>query len=359
MFSSTTIGGAEKQTLLTSVSLKKFSGEIEPVVAAPKDSYLYRQAEENGVRTRDFSCRGSFTPSGVFRLINIIKEEKINILHVHQGKLFWTALLMKLFFKNIKIVLHRRQDTRHKFYARWHYKIADMTLTVSKAVRDNLIKYEKVPENKTRVFYNGFDFEKFSEQIECGEIKEKYNLRDKTVVGTIGAMVSLEGKGQIYLMQAAALLRSGCKDLRYLIVGDGKAKREQEEYAKKLNVDDIVFFAGYQSDVRKYLKAMDIFCLLSCDTEGFGNVNLEAQSLRVPVITTDIGGNPETVIDNKTGFVIRPRNVEELAAAVKKLAGDRKLAENMGIEGQKFVKETFSTEKMAQNLAAVYKSVLK
>lgn len=357
MFSSFTIGGAEKMTLLTAVSLHKLSGEIEPLVAAPAGSFLYAQAKENNVKVCDFKCRGSFTPSGVLRLAKIIKKEKINILHVHQGKLFWTALLMKLFFKNIKVVLHRRQDTRHKFYAKWHYGIADMTLTVSRAVRDNLIKYEKAPSGKVKVLYNGFDFDKFAKEIYCNDVIEKYGLQNKTVIGTIAAMVSLEGKGQIYLMEAVSKLRAEYPHLRCILVGDGAGKNEQEEYAKKLKADDIVFFAGYQSDVAKYLKAMNIFCLLSCGTEGFGNVNLEAQSLAIPVITTRVGGNPETVIDKKTGFIIEPRNVEQLTEAVKKLLDDKNYAEQIGLNGQKFVKETFSIEKMVQNLTEVYKNI--
>ncbi|MDD2523823.1 MAG: glycosyltransferase [Endomicrobiia bacterium] len=359
MFSSFTIGGAEKMTLLISISFDKLSNEIEPIVAAPKNSFLYRQAEENNVKVCDFNCRGSFTPTGVIKLIQIIKKEEIKILHVHQGKLFWTALLMKLFFKNIKVVLHRRQDTRHKFYAKWHYKIADMTLTVSKAVRDNLIKYEKVTPNKVRVLYNGFDFSRFSKEIYCDDIITKYNLNNKTVIGTIAAIVSFEGKGQVYLMEAIAKLRTNYPDLRCLLVGDGAGKKEQEEYAKKLKIDDIVFFVGYQADVTRYLKVMDIFCLLSCGTEGFGNVNLEAQSLAIPVITTQVGGNPETVIDNKTGFVIEPRNVEKLIIAIKKLLDNKDYARKVGIEGQKFVKATFSIEKMVENLTIVYKDILK
>ncbi|MFA6914379.1 MAG: glycosyltransferase, partial [Endomicrobiia bacterium] len=88
-------------------------------------------------------------------------------------------------------------------------------------------------------------------------------------------------------------------------------------------------------------------------------VNLEAQSLAIPVITTQVGGNPETVIDNKTGFVIEPRNVEKLIIAIKKLLDNKDYARKVGIEGQKFVKATFSIEKMVENLTIVYKDILK
>ncbi len=357
LFSSFTIGGAEKQTLFTAVNINRLSAEIESLIAAPKNSFLYEQAEKNSVKTFDFLCRGSFTPSGVLKLIKIIKNEKIDILHVHQGKLFWTALFMKMFFKNIKVVLHRRQDTRHKFYAMWHYKIADMTLTVSKAVMNNLIKYEKVPGNKIKVVYNGFDFEKFTKDIDCKDIIEKYDLKDKFVVGTVGAMVSLEGKGQIYLLEALAVLKNKYKNLKCLLVGDGSARQQQQQYAKNLKVDDIAVFTGHQADVAKYLKAMDVFCLLSCGSEGFGNVNLEAQAMGVPVITTNVGGNPETVLNGKTGVVINPRSVDEIVKNLSKFIDEQNYRKNMGMQGQKFVRESFSAQTMVKNLTEVYKNI--
>lgn len=358
LFSSDTIGGAEKQTLLTAISFKELSQKFEPVIAAPKKSFLYEESEKAGVRVKDFTCRGTFTPTGVINLIKIIKNEKIKILHVQQGKLYWTALLMKLFYPDIKVVLHRRQDTRHKWYAKWHYKLADITLTVSKAVRDNLIKYEKAPENKVKVLYNAFDTKRFEQDIDCSDIIKEYGLKNKFVIGTVGAIVSLEGKGQQYLIEAISKLRKDYPDIAGLIVGDGAGKILQHDYAKQLGVDDIIKFTGYQSDIPKFLKVMNIFCLLSCGSEGFGNVNLEAEFLKVPVITTNIGGIPETVIDGVSGFIIEPRNVDMIISCVKKLISDKEFAEKMGKEGHKFVKETFSKQKMVENLTKIYESIL-
>jgi glycosyltransferase involved in cell wall biosynthesis len=98
--------------------------------------------------------------------------------------------------------------------------------------------------------------------------------------------------------------------------------------------------------------------LLSCGSEGFGNVNLEAEFLKVPVITTNIGGIPETVVDGVTGFLIEPRNVDMIISCVKKLIQDKEYAKNMGLEGHKFVKETFSKQKFVENLTKIYESIL-
>ena len=358
LFSSHTIGGAEKQTLLMAISLKELSLNFEPIVAAPKDSFLYKEAEKSGVTVKDFTCRGTFTPTGVIKLIKIIKKEKAKILHVHQGKLYWTALLMKLFFPNIKVVLHRRQDTRHKWYAKLHYKLANLTLTVSKVVKDNLIKYENAPKDKVKVLYNAFDIAKFEQKTDSSDIIKEYGLENKFVVGTVGAIVSLEGKGQQYLIEAISKLRKDYPDIAGLIVGDGAGKQLQQDYAKQLGADDIVKFTGYQSDIPKFLRTMNIFCLLSCSSEGFGNVNLEAEFLKIPVITTNIGGIPETIVDGVTGFIIEPRNTDMVMEKIKKLIEDKELAKNMGIAGNNFVKENFSKEKLVANLTKIYESIL-
>ena len=358
IFSSTSTGGAEKMTVSIAKNLNKFSNDFESVVAAPKKSYIYEQALAENLRIYDFSCRGSFTPTGLFKLFNIIRKEKVNIVHVHQGKLYWTALVMKIFFKNLKVALHRHQDTRHKWYAKWHYKLADITFAVSNAVKENLVKCENAPENKISVLYNGFDFENFAKDIDCKDLIEKYNLKDKIIIGTVGAMVSLEGKGQKYLLEAISQLRKSYNNIVCLLIGDGIGRKEQELYAKELKIDDLAIFTGYQENVAKYINVMNIFCLPSCDTEGFGNVNIEAQYLAKPVITTNIGGVPETVIKDKTAIMVSPKNAKELANAISKLIENKDYALKLGIEGKKFVEQTFSANVMINNLVNSYKTLL-
>ena len=87
IFSSVSMGGAEKMTVSIAKNLNNISEEFESVVAAPKDSYIYQQSLKENLKVYNFSCRGTFTPTGIFQLFNIIRKEKIDIVHVHQGKL--------------------------------------------------------------------------------------------------------------------------------------------------------------------------------------------------------------------------------------------------------------------------------
>ncbi|MDR0723743.1 MAG: glycosyltransferase family 4 protein [Endomicrobium sp.] len=359
IFSSYSFGGAEKTTLLLAENLQK-SDLCDNIVAVPCGSKLYQEAVKRNIKVAAFKTANSFDLCGILRLVKIIKKNNINILHVHQGKLYWTSLLVKLLCLNkIKVVFHRRQDTRHSSISKNHYKFADAVITVSQAVANGLIKYEKIDPKKIKVVYNGVNFEKFNKNIDYSDIVKEYSLDNKKVIGTVSQIVDFMGKGQIYLMEAAKILKEDFPELRYLIVGSGKGLKAQQEYAKKINVDDIVYFTGYQDNVPKYILSMDIFCLLAWDTEGMPNVVVEAESLEKPVIVTNIGGNTEAFIDGITGIMVSPKNSIQVANAIKKLILNPDIAKQMGIEGKKFVKEKFVLENTVKNTLEVYEKILK
>lgn len=359
IFSSYSFGGAEKTMLTLTEKLQK-SDLCNSMIAVPYGSKLYKEASIKKIKVIAFRAANSFDPFGIVRLLKIVKKNNINILHVHQGKLYWPSLLVKLLcLGNVKVVFHRRQDTRHGFISKYHYRFVDAVITVSQAVADGLVKYEKVDPSKIKVVYNGINFEKFNKNTDYSGIIKKYSLYNKKVIGTVSQIVDFMGKGQIYLMQAAKILRDELPDLRYLIVGSGKGLKKQQQYAKELKIDDIVYFTGYQSNVDKYILSMDIFCLLAWDTEGMPNVVVEAQFLEKPVIVTNIGGNSEAFIDGVTGIMIDPKNSNQVVSAIKNLILNYDIAKKMGLEGRKFVKGKFVLENTVNNTLEVYKSILK
>lgn len=357
IFSSKAVGGAEKKTIFLADSLQK-SGLSENIMGVTEGTYMFEESLKNNLKTVNFKARGSLDFIGISRLIKIIKKYKIDIVHVHQGKLYWQALIARFFCPRTKIIFHRRQDTRHGFFSRLHYRFADAVITVSKAVADGLKKYEKVSPDKMYVVYNGLNFDKFDTNADYGDIVKTYGLQGKTVIGTAAAIVDFNGKGQPFLIEAAKKLRSDYPDLRYLIVGGGEGIEKQKEYAKSLNVEDIVFFTGHQEQVQKFILAMDIFCLLSWDTEGVGNVIIEAEALQKPVIGTDIGGIPETFIAGKTGLLIKPSDVNETVEAIKTFVDDPQKAKQFAKAGKEFVEANFTVSNMVKGITDVYNKVM-
>lgn len=356
IYSSWTAGGAEKLMLSLAAELQK--NGTENIIAAPGDSYLYAKAKELGLKAYPFSIRGSFAPPGLITLWKIIKAENVDILHAHQGKVFWPCIIMKLLFGGkLKVVFHRHAQLPHAFYSRSHYSRADAVIAISKAVADGLIQREKVDPAKVRVIYNGTDFGRFSTTVSGADVRRRYGLEGKLVAGTVAAMNRPKGKGQEYIIEAAQILKTRYPDARYLIVGTGEIEDELKAFAVKMRVSDNIVFTGYQEEVQNFIAAMDVFCFLSWDTEGFGQVMVEAQAMGKPVIGTDIGGIPETLDDSRTGFVIPPRNSEMLAQVLSQLFDDSSMRATMGAAARSFVTENFSNAAMASAVRKLYEEI--
>ena len=356
LYSSWTAGGAEKLMLSLAQALEK-EGIIN-IIAAPAGSYVLEQAKKKGLKAYPLTIKGSFDPAGIFRLWRIVEKENVDILHAHQGKLFWPCIIIKkLRQSKIKVVFHRHAHIPHKFYSRSHYQHADRVIAISQIVAKDLEEKENVPKRLIRVLYNGTDFKRFNLRVSGNEIRKKYGLAGKDVIGTIGQMSKPMGKGQVYLIEAAAMLKGRMPNNIYLIVGEGPILPDLKKMAHKLGVSDLVIFPGYQEDIEKFIAAMDIFCFLSWDREGFGQVMIEAQAMGKPVIGTDIGGIPETFRDGVTGALIPPQNPEILAKTIEEMLSDKALMKRMGEEASKFVNEKFSLEGMARNVAEVYKEL--
>ncbi|MBN1823579.1 MAG: glycosyltransferase family 4 protein [Endomicrobiales bacterium] len=355
VYTSWTAGGAEKLMLLLAEHLEKKG--FSNVIACPGNSYIAKKAAELGLKVRHVSIKGSFDPVGFTQLAAAVSLEKIDIIHAHQGKVFWPCVFAKwLSGSRIKIIFHRHAQLPHAFYSRLHYRWADKVIAISKAVREGLVDRENVDKSKIEVVYNGTDFARFNPNVSGEAVRRKYGLGAGPVIGTAAAMNRPRGKGQEYLIEAAQMILERFPQARFLIVGTGEIEGELKALAKKLGVADKIIFTGYVEDVENYIAAMDVFCFLSWDTEGFGQVMVEAQGLGKPVIGTNIGGIPETFMDNSSGILIPPRNSEVLSQVILTLLNEPVQIKHMGECGIQFVTENFSIGKMTDEVAGIYDS---
>ena len=113
-----------------------------------------------------------------------------------------------------------------------------------------------------------------------------------------------EQKGYTYLLEAAAVLMKREPDFRLSIVGDGPLRQSLEQQAASLGLNDTVRFEGQSAEVSRYLHRAHVFVLSSL-WEGLPYTIIEAMASGLPVVTTDVGGCRELVIDGETGLVDR------------------------------------------------------
>jgi glycosyltransferase involved in cell wall biosynthesis len=156
------------------------------------------------------------------------------------------------------------------------------------------------------------------------------------------------------------LLAEGGKPFQCEIVGEGPLENELRAQIEQLDLQNRVALSGAkpQREVRRRLAAASVFVLPSVVDSAGGIDNLptvimEAMATALPVISTDIGGIPEMVVENETGFLVQPGDTGALARAVEKMIDDRQLAQRLGRGGYERAQHLFSIETNVRDLSAL------
>ena len=169
-----------------------------------------------------------------------------------------------------------------------------------------------------------------------------------------------KGKGvDITLRALAALKKHHVFNWHYTIVGDGPERKNLENLVKQLQLECFVSFVGLcaHGKVYEYLKASDVFCLPSY-REAFGIAYLEAMAYGLLAIGVQ-GEGPEAFINNeKTGLLVKPRDVQALAALLKTIFEQQETMQIIAQQGQLHVLKELTWDKHAEHLLEIYKELV-
>jgi len=225
-------------------------------------------------------------------------------------------------------------------------------------VTDQLLREVNITKNQMGLIYNGVDFLSF-ENTQCtSDTRERLGLQESSFVMIIVANL-IPYKGHMDLFEALGSISSRLPENWHLIVvGEGDAfKNKLVDKVSSLGLDASVSFLGSRSDVPDLLVASDMG-VLSSHEEGFSNFILEGMAARLPMVVTDVGGNPEAVINGKTGIVVSPHDPNSLGQAILKLAKDKELSRSMGEAGYCRVRDRFSQKQCIANYNQLYEGLL-
>jgi glycosyltransferase involved in cell wall biosynthesis len=141
------------------------------------------------------------------------------------------------------------------------------------------------------------------------------------------------------------------------MVGDGPERSAVSYRAEQLGVRDDTIFVGKQANIAEYLGVSDVF-LLPSELESFGLAALEALACELPVIATRIGGIPEVVTDNETGYLSDIGDTEKMSADTLKLLNDEEMRRAFGERGREQAVERYGTEKIIPQYIAFYEKIM-
>ena len=133
-------------------------------------------------------------------------------------------------------------------------------------------------------------------------------------------------------------------DAKFLIVGDGVTRAQLESLCADLQITPNVHFTGARHDVARLLTAIDVFALTST-TEAFPISLLEAMACGRPTVCTAVGGVPELLTDGETGYLVPPKDPQQLATRLVSLLSNPETARRMGRAGRQRVEAEFSLDR--------------
>ncbi len=233
-------------------------------------------------------------------------------------------------------------------------------LALSADLSHYLNHYIGIPEYKLNQIYNGVDSTRFIRENERQPIPDcPFQSPEHWLLGTIGRMHAVKDQMNLARATAQALQKQPAlrQRLRLLLIGDGPERANIETYLAQAGLTDIAWTPGERQDAPAILRGLDCFALPS-KSEGISNTILEAMATSLPVIATDVGGNPELIHAGVTGKLVPAENPAALADAILDYANNPEAATQAGIAGRQAVESKFSLDAMIEAYCALYDGLL-
>lgn len=228
-------------------------------------------------------------------------------------------------------------------------QMCDVVVCNSQAAAKKLIS-DGFPERKIRVLGNALAAEAFAA---AAPLLPK--MPGSQRVGMIARMNS-EAKNHRIFLQAAAKLTRQFPSAEFVFAGDGPLRESLEAEATALGIGSRVRFLGDCRDIPGVMASLDM-TLVPSDSESLSNVILESMAAGVPVVATDVGGNPELVRDER-GLLVPVRDAGALAEAAARLLGNEALRDRMGRNAREFAIKYFSAANITREYEALYDELL-
>ncbi len=363
-FSSVTAGGAERQIYELARRLNKSKHDVtiaslEMTAPSKRDT-----VDINGFKFILFPLRRIYGISGFVQGLNFfkfLKEEKADILMTfHFSSDMWGTILGKL--AGVPVIISNRRDMgfwrsrRHieayKIINRW----VDKIIVNAVATKTKFILEENLKADKVEVIYNGIDILSQTNPDDVIRLKKQFNIKEDEIV--IVHVASLKPvKGHEYLLRAIAQISYTVTHVRLVLIGKDELSGQLQALAQELGIEKHVLFLGSRDDARNLIALADI-CVLPSLSEGMSNAILEYMASAKPVVTTNVGGNPELIEHGCQGLLCPKENVLELKNALEELIADGHRRLVMGQNGLQKVQKDFSMGKMVSTYESLFSRLL-
>jgi glycosyltransferase involved in cell wall biosynthesis len=231
-------------------------------------------------------------------------------------------------------------------------------LPVSNYLKNELITHYRIPKEKITTIYNGIDLQRFNPKNSGEMIKEKYKIGNNKIVLFLGRLAPY--KGIQFLLNAIPMIQKDAPKTKFIIAGSAREDvLNLKRFISRLGIAKSLIFTGFvpEDEIPNLYAASDIFCYPSL-WEGFGLTPAEASASGKPVVAFNHCAIPEVIKQKRTGILVPPKDVKELADAVAFLLQNETIAQKMGMEGRKRTESLFTWDKTVEKTIEIYKKYI-
>ncbi len=361
-------GGGAKTHVIT--LLKKLIKEgIEVELLCIMEGIFTEEAKLAKIPTTIIKQKRRYSIKPILEIKKHIIEGKFDLVHCHGARANYIAFFIQ---NSIDIpfitTLHSdyKLDFKDSLYKQAIFmpinaisiRKFDYILAVTNAFK-NMLLSRGFDENKLKVIYNGIDMTKDIRPMPKEEFFKAHNIEYNKNYTYIGIAARLQAvKGLEHFVASAKILLEKNKNLMFLIAGSGSLEDSLKSYIKENKLEDNIKMLGFLKDIDSFYNAIDINVLTSY-SESFPYALLEGARLKKATVATAVGGIPEMIKDNQTGFLIKPEDSKDIAEKIEILLKDKSLIQKFGENFYDYVSENFSDNKMAHTHIEIYKNIVK
>jgi L-malate glycosyltransferase len=298
------------------------------------------------------------------KLARHFRQRDARIVHAHQCTSWFYCALSRLWNPKPRLLLeeHGRLYPETANRARvWVNRALICRLThryvaVSHDLRERLQRYEGIDAERVEVIYNGVPETESLDSSVRNALRSEFGFGERDfVVGTAGRCDPIKNLPMLVASLALAVQR--VESVRGLIIGDGPAFGEVSKAVNDAGLSDRVRLTGYRSDARKLTQCLDLFVLASF-SEGTSMALLEAMAAGVAAAVTAVGGSPEIVVSDESGWTVPSGCVASLAEVIVEAANDARKRREFALAGRRRFQERFSMTGMLDAYRRQYREML-
>jgi len=369
------LGGAQQNTLFTVSHLDP--NRFEPYLITHEEGVLVPETLSlTGVKTfflRELvrEINPVMDVRALFRIWSILRDLKKRdegplIVHTHSSKAGivgrWAARLAAadIIIHSIHgFGFHDHQPAFARrlfiFLEKMTARVTDMFIAVSKANIAKGVDCGIFSPEKAVLIRSGIELEHFrNTKGKIQENKRKLNVDPAFPLVTMIGCLKPQKAPLDYVEVAHGVLQR--REANFILVGDGKLRKDVENKAEALGLGDRFKLLGWRRDIPEILAATDVFVLTSL-WEGLPRVLAEAMVVGVPIVATRVDGTPEAVVDGVNGFLAEPRDTRDIKEKVLYLMDNPEKAKELGEQGRTMVEE-FDIWKMVEKQEDLYQELL-